>query len=193
MASKRNDLILKEPAFVNELFGSVRFAWLWTVVRIWLGWQWLTAGLGKVQSPGWTGGGAALKGFWTGAVQVPESGSPAITYDWYRTFLASLLDGGHYTWFAPLVAWGELLIGIGLIIGAFTGFAAFAGALMNFSFMLAGVASTNPVLFLAAFLLIVAWKTAGWIGADRWLLPSIGTPWAVGAWKLGSRSPDLSS
>ena len=42
---------------------------------------------------------------------------------------------------------------------------------MNMSFLMAGVVSTNPVLFFAAVLLILAWKNAGYIGADRFLLP----------------------
>ena len=43
--------------------------------------------------------------------------------------------------------------------------------------MLAGTASTNPVLFLAAILLIAAWKVAGFIGADYFILQWIGIPW----------------
>jgi thiosulfate dehydrogenase [quinone] large subunit len=50
-----------------------------------------------------------------------------MAYDWYRSFIQALLDGEHYTWFAPLVTFGELLIGIALIMGAFTGIAAFTG------------------------------------------------------------------
>jgi thiosulfate dehydrogenase (quinone) large subunit len=68
-------------------------------------------------------------------------------------------------------------VGIALIIGAFVGLAAVAGAFMNLNFMLAGSASTNPVLLLLGFLLVLAWKTAGYIGLDRWLLPILGTPW----------------
>lgn len=188
MATKKQEVILNDPEFVTKLFGSTRYAWLWAVVRVWLGWQWFTAGWGKITNPAWTKGGAALRGYWTGAVAIPDGGSPQITYDWYRNLIAWLLEGDHYTWFGPLVAWGEFLVGVGLIIGAFTGFAAFFGALMNFSFMLAGTASTNPVLFIVALLLIMAWKTAGWIGADRWLLPSLGTPWAAGEWRLKTRS-----
>ena len=30
---------------------------------------------------------------------------------------------------------------------------------------------------LAALLLILAWKVAGWWGLDRFLLPALGTPW----------------
>jgi thiosulfate dehydrogenase (quinone) large subunit len=29
--------------------------------------------------------------------------------------------------------------------------------------------------------LSLAWKTAGWIGLDRWLLPLLGMPWRGGA------------
>lgn len=184
MASDK-DLVLKDPPYIDVLFGSVRLAWVWTIVRIWLGWQWFEAGLHKVGEPAWTGGGAALRGYWMRAVAIPETGNPPISYDWYRAFLQFLLDGEHYTWFGKLIAWGELLVGIGLILGALTGFAALAGALMNFNFMLAGSASTNPVMFLLAVLILLAWKTAGWYGVDRWLLPMLGTPWEPG--KLVSR------
>src|SRR5690606_28954440 len=162
------------------ILSSPRFAWLWTLVRVYVGWAWLQAGWGKVHSPAWASG-VAVQGFWTQAVQVPEVGKAAINYDWYRTFLVYLLENGHHRWLGPLVAWGELLVGVALILGALTGFAAFFGAFMNFNFMLAGTASTNPVLFLLSILLIMAWKVAGWWGVDRWLLPALGTPWQAGA------------
>lgn len=79
---------------------------------------------------------------------------------------------------APLIAWGELLVGVALIFGAFVGIASVFGAFMNMNFMLAGAASTNPVLLLASILLILAWKTAGWWGLDRWILLRLGTPWS---------------
>ena len=88
-----------------------------------------------------------------------------------------MLNAGSYTWFSKVVVIGEIAIGVGLIVGAFVGFAAFFGAFMNLNFMLAGSASTNPVLFLIAGLLILAWKTAGYWGLDRFLLPALGTPW----------------
>ena len=73
--------------------------------------------------------------------------------------------------------WGEVLVGLALILGAFVGIAAFFGAAMNFNFIMAGAASTNGLLFVLAILLMLAWKVAGWYGFDRWLLPLIGTPW----------------
>jgi len=64
-----------------------------------------------------------------------------------------------------------------LIIGAFTGIAAFFGGFMNWNFMMASSASSNPMLFVIAVGLILAWKVSGFIGADFFPLRWIGTPW----------------
>ena len=58
--------------------------------------------------------------------------------------------------------------------------AAFFGATMNMSFLLAGSASMNPVLFALAIGLILAWKVSGYYGLDRYILPLLGTPWRPG-------------
>lgn len=170
--------VISDPPYVTRLFNTTEFAWLWLILRIYLGYQWLSAGLHKVTDPAWMGGGTALKGFLTNAVRMPAApAKPPITYDWYRAFIQYLLDTGAYSWFAKVVAVAEVAIGVALIVGLLTGFAAFGGALMNFSFMLAGTTSTNPVLFLIAVLLILAWKVAGYWGGDRYVLPLLGTPW----------------
>ncbi|NOG51917.1 MAG: DoxX family protein [Chloroflexi bacterium] len=180
--------IVEDPPFVKFLFTDTRMSVLWLAVRVWLGMQWINSAAGKIGVPGWTENGTALQGYWQHAVAIPETGRPAITFDWYRSFLQSLLDAEAYTWFAKLVAYGELLIGIALIVGAFVGIAAFFGAFMNMNFMLAGSASTNPVLFVVALTLIFAWKNAGYIGADFFLLKWLGTPWgAAGAALLKNR------
>ena len=165
------------PRWVHVLFEQVNLSWIWVIVRVYLGYQWIQAGIHKVEDPAWTQTGAALKGFWTNIVKIPEKGKPPITYDWYRSFITYLLDRNAYSWFGPLVAYGEGLVGVALVVGALTGFAAFTGAFMNMNFMLAGSASSNPVLFVLAVLLILSWKVAGYWGVDRWLLPLIGTPW----------------
>lgn len=169
--------VIQDPAFIQTLFNDPRAAILWLAVRVWLGYQWVEAGLHKVGNPAWTQTGDALKGFWVGSIQVPTEGRPPIAFDWYRSFIQSLLDVEAYTWFAKLVAYGEVLIGIALILGIFTSIAAFFGGFMNWNFMMAGSASTNPLLFIAALGLVMAWKIAGYIGIDYWLLPAIGTPW----------------
>ncbi len=168
---------IQDPKIAQFLFSDPRAAWLWLLPRLWIGWQWLQAAEHKIFDPGWVGDGSALKGFWVNAIKIPATGKPVITYDWYRGFLTFMLNAQAYTWFGKLVAYGELLVGIALILGAFTGIAAFFGGLMNFNYMLAGSASTNPMLFIIAIGLILAWKVAGRVGADYVLLPTIGTPW----------------
>jgi thiosulfate dehydrogenase [quinone] large subunit len=177
----RKGEIVQDPPLVQKLFSDPRAGWLWALPRIWLGYQWFDAAMHKVNNPAWVQTGEALKGFWTNAVTIPEQGRPPISFDWYRGFVQMLLDAQAYTWFAKLVAYGELLIGIALIIGAFTGIAAFFGGLMNWNFMMAGSASTNPMLFTIAVLLILAWKVSGYLGADYILLPFLGTPWKARA------------
>jgi thiosulfate dehydrogenase [quinone] large subunit len=79
--------------------------------------------------------------------------------------------------FSYLVAIGEVLVGLGLIVGLLTGIAAFFGGLMNATFLFAGTVSSNPLMFILATWLVLAWKVAGWYGLDRWALPLLGTPW----------------
>lgn len=173
----RKGQVVEEPKWVETLLSDPRAGWLWLVLRVWLGWKWISAAEHKIFEPAWVETGFALKGYWENAVAIPEAGRPAIAFDWYRSFLQMLLDAEAYTWFAPLVAYGELLVGIALILGAFTGVAAFFGAFMNWNFMMAGSASTNPMLFAIAVGLILAWKVSGYIGVDYYLLRWVGTPW----------------
>jgi len=122
--------------------------------------------------------GTALKGFWERAVVVEPRA--VISYDWYRDFIQFMLNAEAYTWFAKVITLGEVTIGIALILGAFVGVAAFFGGFLNWNFVMAGTASTNALLFAIATGLVLAWKTAGWIGLDRWLLQALGTPWRPG-------------
>ncbi len=172
--------IVEDPPLARFLFSDVRMAWLWTVVRVLIGISWLQAGLHKVSDPGWMQTGEALKGFWAGALAIPDGGKSKIAFDWYRQFLQGLMDSGSYVWFAKLVAVGEVLVGVALIVGAFVGIAAFFGALMNWNYVMAGTASTNALLLVGAIALILAWKIAGYYGADYFLLRYIGTPWQTG-------------
>lgn len=173
----RKGAMIQDPPFVQKLLSDPRAGLLWLPLRIWLGYQWVSASMHKLSSPAWMVTGDALKGFWMGALKITDPAHPTIVFGWYRTFLQFLVDAQAYTWFAKVISMGELLVGIGLILGAFTGIAAFFGGLMNWNFMMAGSASTNPMLFLIAVGLILAWKVAGYYGADFVLLRSLGTPW----------------
>ena len=170
-----------DPAGWKLLLGNTYYAILWLPIRFFVGQEWISAGEHKLRSDAWMSGGTALKGFWTGAVAVPDSpANPPITYDWFRSFIQFMLDHEWYTWFAKLVAVGEFLVGVGLILGALVGIAAFFGTLLNFNFLLAGTVSSNPVLFGLTIFLVLGWKVAGHLGLDRILLPILGTPWQPG-------------
>lgn len=154
-----------------NIFKDRRFSVVWALIRIWLGYQWLEAGLHKVTDPKWVQTGEALKGFWMRAAGLLPNTQPAIKYDWYKGFIEGLVNSGSHVWFAKLVVFGELAVGVALILGLVTTFAAFVGAFMNLNFMLAGSASTNPVLYTWAILLILAGANAGYWGLDRFVLP----------------------
>jgi thiosulfate dehydrogenase (quinone) large subunit len=166
------------PSFARYLLSNSRAGLFWLPIRLFLGIAWLDSGLGKALGEGWLDGGSALRAYWERAVSIPEAPArPPITYEWYRDFINMLLTGNHEGWFSYVIVFGEIAVGIGLIVGMLTGIAAFFGAFMNMSFLLAGTASSNPVLFTMAIGLILAWRVAGYYGVDRWLLPMLGTPW----------------
>ncbi len=179
VVTTRKGAVVQEPSVITTLLNHPLAAWLWLPIRVWLGWQWLTAGYEKMINPAWTQTGAALKGYLAGAVSaVSKSGAPVIHYTWYSSFLKVLIASGSYTWMAKLVAVGETLVGIALILGAFTGFAAFFGGFMNFNYLMAGTVSVNPMFLVLAVTLILAWKVSGYIGLDYFLVPRIGALWS---------------
>jgi thiosulfate dehydrogenase (quinone) large subunit len=181
---------IEGPAFSRYLFSNSRAGLLWLPIRIFLGFEWATAGFEKITGTGWVDGGGSLLGYWTKAVAIPAApGKPAITFEWYRSFLQILIDNhlaGVGGW---LIAFGELAVGVGLLVGALVGIAAFFGVVMNMSYLLAGSTSTNPIMFALAIGLILAWKVAGYYGVDRWLLPRLGVPWHARVTTAGSMTP----
>ncbi len=185
---------IEEAPISRFLFSSGEAALIWLPIRLALGWAWLNAGWEKLNNPAWMSGQAIL-GYWNGALANASGAHPTVGFDWYAGFLQTLVNANASGWFGPLIAIGEIAVGIGLILGLFTGIAAFGAALMNLNYMLAGSAGVNPLYFLLGIFLIMAWRNAGWIGLDRWLLPRLGTPWhrgSVGAGTAAS-SPGSSS
>ena len=102
-----------------------------------------------------------------------------MNYGWYAAFLRWIEHTGAGV-MAPVIAIGEFAIGAALILGLFTGIAAFFAGMLNVSFGLAGVAGVNPLFFVIEVMLILAWRNAGYIGLDRYALPALGTPWQPG-------------
>jgi len=148
----------------------------------------LLSGLEKVSNPAWVGenAGAAVNGFTQGALEQTTGEHPEVT-GWYAGLLENVVVP-NATLFSYLVTFGEIAVGLGLIVALFTGIAAFFGAFMNASFIFAGTAGANPLMFILAILLMLAWRVAGYWGLDRWALPLIGVPGAPGTLFRGRRA-----
>ncbi|OIJ12298.1 Crp/Fnr family transcriptional regulator [Anaerobacillus arseniciselenatis] len=148
--------------FMNFLRNNVYAAGILTFLRIYLGWQWLTAGWGKVTGDPFNAGGY-LNG-------VVNNETVMETYPRYHAFIENFaLPNADL--FSIMVAWGELLVGLGLILGVLTTAAVFFGVVMNFSFMFAGTVSTNPWMLLISMFVLAAGYNAGKFGGDRWVIP----------------------
>jgi len=187
-AARAHETRIPEPNITRFLFADTRMAPVWLILRLWLGYEWLHAAWGKWTEGGWVGEGAggAVKGFAQGAIAQTKGEFAQVT-GWYASFLENVVVP-NAALFSYLVIFGETLIGIALILGAFTGIAAFFGVFMNASFIFAGTAGANPLMALVAILLVLAWRVAGWWGLDRFILPAIGVPGAPGTLFGGRRS-----
>ncbi len=163
--------IVEESPVSHFLFADTRSAWIWLIVRLYLGYEWFVAGWDKIQNPAWVGSnaGAALNGFVQGALAKTGGPHPDVQW-WYASFLESVVLPNLTLW-SNLVAWGEVLIGVALIIGFLVGISTFFGMFMNFNFMLAGTVSINPIWFVIGIALVLSWRVAGYWGLDRYLLP----------------------
>jgi hypothetical protein len=83
------------------------------------------------------------------------------------------LGAGHWVsdnavWMGKLVAVGEVVIGVCLLLGLFTGVFAFLGLVLNFSFVFSGSAGVNPAFIIVGLLLVLAWRYgagSGWTGS----------------------------
>jgi thiosulfate dehydrogenase [quinone] large subunit len=173
-------IIIPESKLSKFLFADTRVALLWLLLRIYVSYQWLIAGWEKITSPLWVGpqAGTVIKAFLSRAALKTSGAHPDVS-SWYGMLINNVAIP-HAVIFSYIITGAELAVGIGLLIGAFTGIAAFFGAFLNLNYLFAGTVSVNPLLFLIQLLLILAWRNAGWLGLDRWLLPWLGVPWQPG-------------
>ncbi|WP_144550412.1 DoxX family protein [Bacillus sp. X1(2014)] len=146
---------LKENRYASPLL---------TILRLYLGWQWLNAGWGKISS-----GKFDASGFMFGAIKNMSGEHPAVQ-PWWGSFLKEVALP-YVDLFNILVPWGEFLVGLGLILGIFTSFSILMGLTMNFAYMFSGTTSTNPQMVLLGMFILIAGINAGRIGLDRWSIP----------------------
>lgn len=137
-----------------------------TVIRVYLGWHWLTAGWGKLFNS------FDASGFLANAITNPVTSGEELAYPLYVKFIESFaLPNARLI--NILVPWGEFLVGLGLILGCLTTYAAFFGMVMNFAFLMAGTISSNPWDILLAIFIAAAGYNAGKFGLDRFIMPII--------------------
>jgi thiosulfate dehydrogenase [quinone] large subunit len=179
------------------LFRSNYASVIWLALRIWLGYQWLSAGYQKIWGSEkaffWNGGGAGVYGFAKGGVAANATSMGAVGYGWWAAFLHNFVMP-NASWIAKAISLGELAIGIGLILGLFTGLAALVAMSLNFTYMMTGNAGVNPLYFVAGLALVLAWRNAGLLGLDGLAFRRSSSPFYIGAIvrKVTHRQPPLS-
>src|SRR5438105_13384210 len=113
-ASRPGGVLLQDPPIARFLFQGRAASWLWLIVRLFVGYQFLVSGWGKLSGGKWLdGSGSSILAYWQNAVNIPETGKPLITYDWYRGFLQFMSDTNRAPWFSYVIVFGELAIGLG--------------------------------------------------------------------------------
>lgn len=148
---------------VKWLRESIIASWILTLFRLYVGYEWVTSGWGKIT------GGFDAGGFLQGALSKATGDHPAVQ-SWWASFLEAVAIP-NVGLFNFLVPWGEILVGLGLIVGLFTWQAAFFGMLMNFAFLFSGTVSINPQLLVLEIFIVVAGANAGRIGLDYFIMP----------------------
>jgi len=154
---------------------NIIVAGILALIRIYLGWTWLTSGWGKVT------GGFDASGFLVNAVENPvaDKATGAPLYPTFTNFVesAALPNTGLINFLIP---WGELLVGLGLLLGCLTTAAMFFGLLMNFMFIFAGTVSSNPWMILLGVIVLTAGANAGRFGLDYFIVPYLRRTFKVG-------------
>ena len=127
------------------------------LLRLVVGYHFLFEGMDKFFDPNWTSAGFLLQSNWLFADifhSLVES-----------SFILAVVDFMNI--------WGQILIGIGLILGLFSTWAAYAGALLIFFYYIAIPPFINSYTFidknlleLFAFLVLAVFPTSQIIGID---------------------------
>ena len=156
------------------LFRAKAASVLWLAARLWLGYEWLNAGYQKLwgseNAVFWNHGGIAVKGYASASVASSSTGKGGASYGWWAAFLHNFVIP-NADWIAKLISIAELVIGILLILGLFTGLAAVGGVILNLVYMFSGTAGVNPAYAFVGVFLILAWRNAGYLGLDYFVLP----------------------
>jgi thiosulfate dehydrogenase (quinone) large subunit len=151
---------LNPPRTLVWLQRSKVMAIVWTAMRVWLGVMWIQAGVAKL----WGAENSAfLHNNGAGVAGIAAHGTPA--YSWWGTFLHGFVVPNS-GWIGILVAVGEFVIGIALVLGLFTRIAALGSLVLLFTYVMSGTASVCAFYALFAVVILATWRTSSWIGVD---------------------------
>jgi len=146
--------------------------------RLFVGWEFLYAGWEKATNGWYTqhAGTAEVKGILTGAVAQSHASAqnpfPPVSH-WFGWAADNMLTQ-HAQLIGYLVVTGELLVGIGPILGLFLKVSAFFGVTLNTLFMSAGAlgAGLNPEMVIPGMIVLLGVAPAVYaFSVDRYLLP----------------------
>ncbi|MFC6991465.1 DoxX family protein [Haladaptatus sp. GCM10025707] len=137
-------------------------AWFVLALRLMMGIAFLNAGIEKVLVAGWSAQGYLLN-------VAATNGNP---------LESMFLWMGQTAWFVDFLAiavpWGEVFIGLGLIVGALTRLAAFFGAFMMLMFYFGNWSIEHGVIngdfaYMLVFLAVAAFGAGRILGLDTYL------------------------
>ena len=157
---------------LNKMINNPKITGIpWLLLRLFIGYAWVEAGMHKVGAAAWTGDKApgAIHGFLSGAAAKATGDHPAV-FAWLADFINNVALPNERL-FSYMVAYGEVLVGLALILGLFTKWAAFWGALMNLSFILAGSTSSNGYMLTSEVAMLFGGKGVSYYGLDTFVLP----------------------
>ncbi|WP_436926917.1 DoxX family protein [Halosimplex amylolyticum] len=134
-------------------------AWFVLALRLMMGYAFLHAGLTKVLESGWAADGYLVHAAATNGNPLGGMFLWMGTTDWFVAFLN------------VAVPWGELLIGLGLIVGALVRLAAFFGAFMMLMFYFGNWSIEHGVIngdfaYMLVFLAVAAFGAGRIVGLD---------------------------
>ena len=155
---------------IKAVFTQAKYTGLfWLVLRLFVGYEFFVAGWDKVMSGKWVGQNA-IGGFMGGALKKAATGDHPEVQGWYVDLINNVFLP-NAALFSTLVALGEVLVGLALIFGIFTKFAAVNGAIMNLAFLGAGTSSSNPQMMFMQVAMVFAGAGVAYYGVDRFLMP----------------------
>jgi thiosulfate dehydrogenase [quinone] large subunit len=135
-------------------------AWILVPLRLFLGFTFLYAGVQKLTDPQFFR--PAARGYIGHQIQAFAHGSPI---GWLLLHVAL----PHAVFFGALIAWGEIAIGLGTLVGLLARPAAAFGLLLSLIFFLSASWRVYPYFYGADIVFAFAWLTL-------WLAPHAGLP-----------------